>query len=202
MIRTLLISFLASTILMSANALNIPGVGGLGGGGRSGASIGAVFDEYIFSYTKALEGNSLIAEALGLHELAGELKAEAGKLEEGEVKLKAVSKVDKAGQEKIEERLSQAEALGPEKKELVVAGSTEYAQSAISLVAIVNKVKNLQRPGLHQLNQLHKFKALSTLPGYVTRMAKILPQYRQLMEKNEIPPPPAMSEAGDALGSF
>mgnify|MGYP006271559087 CR=1 FL=1 len=198
MIKKLTILALAFCAFSSAHALKIPGLGGGGGG----ASIGAVFDEYVFSYSKALSGNSLIAEALGLHELAGELKAEAGKLEKGDVKLKAVSKVDKAGQAKIEEKLSEAEALGPEKKELVVEGSAEYAQSAISLAALVSKVQNLERPSLAQMGQLHKFRALGTLPGYVKRMANIIPQYRQLMEKNDIPPPPAMSEAGDALGSF
>ena len=173
---------------------SIPGFGGGGSGG--GVDIGTVFDTYVVSYVGMIEGQALVAGALGLTELQGKYTAEAERLKTNKGKdLDATQKLDKDGQKQIAESMDKSTKLEPDKQKRLAEGTGAYAVGAIKLFELVKQVKNVKKPGITDVGALPKFKLIQTLPGYVKNVVMVLPTYAKFSEKVGVQPDAKLSEA-------
>jgi len=174
----------------------IPGIPGLSPGDQAeGADLNTVFDTYITSYVAMLEGQSLIAGALGLTTEQGKLKAEAERLREDKGKgLDAAQKIDRAAMATISEKMKEIDELEPEKTVLLQEGTAAFAIGAVKLVELVIQLKDVKKPGIRDLAALPKFKAIGTLPGYIKNVLTILPTYAKFGEKVGVQTHPSISQ--------
>lgn len=190
---TACLALVAPTSLPAA----IPGVPGLpGGGGGGGADINTVFDTYITSYVGMLEGQAAIAGALGLTAEQGKLKAEAERLQKDKGKgLDAAQTADKEVSKTISDKMNSVSQLDPEKAKLLAEGTALYAIGALKLAELVKQVKDVKKPGITDVAALPKFKAITTLPGYIKNVLTLLPTYAKFGQKVGVQPHPALTKS-------
>jgi hypothetical protein len=204
MFKKLLLVFIASSVSLLANAQFGSILGGIVGGGGSGASPDQLLAEYFLGASAVLNAQAKILTAVGLKDQADLAESNAANMKDGATTdaIKDAEKVQTENSLKIQEALADKNlVLDENAKKQIGEGYASLAAGAISYIVFIKDAKNF-KPGPTSFGKavLALVVIVPRIPNDIKNLMNTIKSVSEYAKENKIPAP--KDDPTSALGSL